>query len=202
MYHSEGPVWEKRAAPDAGIPSYLTSRSTLVFSALNWVLDSEQVCAIVVDVVGRVFTAHGARVLDPTRLHYAPSFRAPFPNKKEELADALEGRLTEHHRFLLRQHMREIRFLDEMISDYDERIEQQVQPFFEYIPLLDSIAGVNEAAAAGILGETGANMNQFPDDVHLNSWAGMCPGNNESAGKHRSGTTRNGNAWLLSLIHI
>jgi transposase len=126
--------------------------------------------------------------------------RGTLKNKKEELALALEGRLTEHHRFLLRQHMKEIRFLDEMISDYDERIEQQVQPFFEYIPLLDSIPGVNEIAAAGILGEIGADMNQFPDHAHLNSWAGMCPGNNESAGKHRSGATRNGDAWLRALL--
>jgi len=126
--------------------------------------------------------------------------RGRLRSKKEQLADALEGRLTEHHRFLLRHHMREIRFFDEMISDYDERIEQQVQPFFDYIPLLDSIPGVNGTAAAGILGEIGADMNQFPDYAHLNSWAGMCPGNNESAGKHKSGTTRHGNAWLRTLL--
>jgi transposase len=126
--------------------------------------------------------------------------RGRLKSKKEKLADALEGRLTEHHRFLLRHHMREIRFLDEMVGDYDERIELQVQPFSEYIPLLDSIPGVNETAAAGILGEIGADMNQFPDHAHLNSWAGICPGNNESAGKHRSGKARNGNAWLRTLL--
>jgi len=126
--------------------------------------------------------------------------RGRLKSKKEQLADALEGRLTEHHRFLLRQHMREIKFLEEMIGEYDERIEQQVRPFFEYIPLLDSIPGINGTAAAGIVAEIGADMSQFPDHAHLGSWAGMCPGNNESAGKHRSGTTRHGNKWLRALL--
>jgi transposase len=126
--------------------------------------------------------------------------RGRLKSKKEQLVDALEGRLTEHHRFLLRQHMRQIKFLDEMIGEYDERIEQQVRPFFEYIPLLDSIPGINWTAAAGIVAEIGADMNQFPDYTHLGSWAGMCPGNNESAGKHRSGTTRHGNKWLRALL--
>jgi transposase len=126
--------------------------------------------------------------------------RGTLKRKKQELTDALEGRVTEHHRFLLRQHMRQIRFLDEMIGEYEQRIEEQARPFFEYIPLLDTIPGINWTAAAGIVAEIGADMNQFPDESHLGSWAGMCPGNNESAGKHRSGTTRHGNAWLRALL--
>jgi transposase len=126
--------------------------------------------------------------------------RGTLKSKKQQLTVALEGRLTDHHRFLLRQHMRQIRFLEGMIDEYEQRIEAQLRPFSEYIPLLDTIPGINWMGAAGIVAEIGAGMNQFPDEAQLGSWAGMCPGNNESAGKHRSGTTRHGNAWLRSLL--
>ena len=126
--------------------------------------------------------------------------RGRLKSKKEQLIPALEGRVTDHHRFLLRQHMKQIEFLDTMIEQFDQRIDEQVRPFFEFIPLLDTIPGINETAAAAVIAELGVNMEQFPDEHHLSSWSGICPGNNESAGKHRSGKTRHGSKWLRSLL--
>ena len=126
--------------------------------------------------------------------------RGRLKSKREELVLALEGRVTDHHRFLLRQHMHQIEFLDTAIGEYDQRIEEQIRPFVEYVPLLDTIPGINHTAAFAIIAELGANMDQFPNEHHLSSWAGMCPGNNESAGKHRSGKTRHGSKWLRSLL--
>ena len=104
--------------------------------------------------------------------------------------------MTDHHRFLLAQHRTHIEFLDRMIADYDRRIDEQVQPFFALIPLLDRVPGINEVTAKAIIAEIGVDMDQFPDQHHLASWAGMCPGNNESAGKRLSATTAQGNRWL------
>ena len=126
--------------------------------------------------------------------------RGRLKSKRDDLILALEGRVTDHHRFLLRQHMHQIEFLETAIAEYDQRIEEQIRPFVEYVPLLDTIPGINQTAAFAIIAEIGANMDQFPNEHHLSSWAGMCPGNNESAGKHRSGKTRHGSKWLRSLL--
>ena len=126
--------------------------------------------------------------------------RGRLRNKMQELVLALEGRVTDHHRFLLSRHMRQIEFLEGMVEEYEQRIDEQVRPFFELIPLLDTIPGINKTAAAAVIAEIGADMSQFPDEHHLSSWAGMCPGNNESAGKHRSGKTRHGSKWLRSTL--
>jgi transposase len=126
--------------------------------------------------------------------------RGRLKSKRDELVVALEGRVTEHHRFMLRQHMKHIEFLDAAIAEYDQRIEEQMRPFYEYVPLLDTIPGINHTAAFALIAELGTNMDQFPNEHHLSSWAGMCPGNNESAGKHRSGKTRHGSKWLRSIL--
>lgn len=126
--------------------------------------------------------------------------RGRLRSKMQELVLALEGRVTDHHRFLLDQHMRQIEFLEGMIEEYEKRIDEQVRPFFELIPLLDTIPGINKTAAVAVIAEIGTDMNYFPDERHLGSWAGMCPGNNESAGKHRSGKTRHANKWLRSTL--
>ena len=135
---------------------------------------------------------------DPEKL--AALARRRLKAKKEQLRDSLEGRLTDHHRFLLREYMRQIRGLDEMIERFDAKIEEQMKPFFEYLPLLDTIPGISQRAAENIVAEIGVNMAQFGDHRHLSSWAGICPGNNESAGKHRSGKTSEGDKWLKATL--
>ena len=83
-----------------------------------------------------------------------------------------------------------------MIERFDAKIEEQMKPFFQHIPLLDTIPGINQRAAENVVAEIGVNMAQFGDARHLSSWAGVCPGNNGSARKHRSGKTSDGDKWL------
>ncbi len=126
--------------------------------------------------------------------------RGRLRNKRDQLVLALEGRVTDHHRFMLRQHMKQIEFLDGEIEEFNQRIEEHSRPFEQNVPLLTSIPGVGETSAYALMAELGVNMDQFPNEHHLSSWAGICPGNNESAGKHRSGKTRHGSKWLRSLL--
>lgn len=117
-------------------------------------------------------------------------------DKLPELEQALRGRVRDHHRFLLLQHLAHMDFLDEQIATYTERLKQLTAPFDELVTLLDSIPGVARTTAELILAEVGTDLSRFPDAEHLAAWAGLAPGNNESAGKHRSGKTRKGSRWL------
>ena len=103
---------------------------------------------------------------------------------------------TDHHGLLVAQILAHIDYLDETIAVLSARIEQVIALFAEQVALLDTIPGVDRRAAEVILAEIGPDMGQFPTAAHLASWAGVCPGNNESAGKHRSGRTRKGSKWL------
>jgi transposase len=117
--------------------------------------------------------------------------------KLPALREALAGRFrTIHHGLLVAQILAHIDFLDETITVLSAQIQQVISPFAEHVALLDTIPGIDKRAAEVILAEIGPNMGQFPTAAHLASWAGMCPGNNESAGKHRSGRTRKGSKWL------
>jgi transposase len=117
--------------------------------------------------------------------------------KLPALREALAGRFrTDHHGLLVAQILAHIDYLDEAIATLSARIEQVIGPFAEQVALLDTIPGVDRRAAEVIVAEIGPDMGQFPTAAHLASWAGVCPGNNESAGKHRSGRTRKGSKWL------
>jgi transposase len=118
-------------------------------------------------------------------------------SKLPALREALAGRFrTDHHGLLVAQILAHIDYLDETIATLSARIQQVIAPFAEQVALLDTIPGVDQRAAEVILAEIGPDMGQFPTAAHLASWAGVCPGNNESAGKHRSGRTRKGSKWL------
>ncbi len=132
--------------------------------------------------------------LDLSRL--AELVHGRIRDKLPELEQALRGRVRDHHRFLLMQHLAHMDFLDEQIATYSERIEQLTAPFDELVTLLDTIPGVARTTAELILAEVGTDLSRFPDADHLAAWAGLAPGNNESAGKHRSGKTRKGSRWL------
>lgn len=121
-------------------------------------------------------------------------------NKREELKKALEGRLRPHHRLIIAQLLADIDFLDEQIAEVGREIEQRLAPDQEVIDRLDEIPGINQRVAEIVLAETGTDMSRFPSAQHLISWAGLCPGNDESAGKRRNRHIRHGNVALKSAL--
>jgi transposase len=117
-------------------------------------------------------------------------------NKIPELKLALEGRMTEHHRFLLRQLFEHLRFTESKLSEIEQEIDRRTRPFEDQVARLCTIPGVDRVTAWGMLAEIGLDMNQFPSSGHLASWACLCPGSFESAGKRLSGKMRKGNVSL------
>ncbi|MEW6698691.1 MAG: IS110 family transposase [Bacillota bacterium] len=126
--------------------------------------------------------------------------RGRMKSKKEQLEKALTGLIGPHQRMLLAVQLEHIDFLDQQIALLDQEIEERMRPFEEALVLLDTIPGVGRRAAEQILAEIGLDMERFPSAAHLASWAGMCPGNNESAGKRKSGRTRKGNNSLRNIL--
>jgi len=121
--------------------------------------------------------------------------------KKPALRKALEGKVTAHHRFMLRQALDQIDHLDEQILNFDRRIDEVMSPLeHEGVKRLDAVPGLNAKTAQVVIAEIGTNMGAFPSAKHLASWAGLCPGNNQSAGKRRSGRTRQGNGYLKAAL--
>lgn len=116
--------------------------------------------------------------------------------KLGELTQALEGRMRAHQRFMLAQHLARIDELEAHIAAVGEEIAARLRPFDAALDLLDAIPGLGRWSAEIILAEIGPDMSRFPTAGHLASWAGMCPGHDESAGKRRSGKTRKGSPWL------
>ena len=112
------------------------------------------------------------------------------------LKQALEGRFEPLHALLVGSILAHLDFLDEQIERLSEAIEEQLRPFEAAVRLLRSISGIETRTAQNILAEIGTDMSVFPSAAQLASWAGQCPGNNESAGKRRSGRTRKGSKWL------
>ena len=108
----------------------------------------------------------------------------------------MTGHVTDHHRFLLRRLMSEYRFLAEEIAAFDTRIAEATRPFDDLIALLDTAPGINRRTAETLLAEVGPDMTVFPSAKHLASWAAICPGQYESAGRQPHGTLRKGNRWL------
>jgi len=135
---------------------------------------------------------------DPLRLASLASSR--IKASPETLGEALRGRVTRHHRFLLRLHLQQIDALDGAIAQIDKEVEANLAPFRELIPVLTTIPGIGELAARVLLAEIGADMSRFPTSGHLISWAGLCPKNDESAGKRRSTRMRKGAPWLKTTL--
>jgi transposase len=116
--------------------------------------------------------------------------------KRDQLVAALSGRVKPHHRFLIAEHLSQIEYLEEAIKRISAEVAERLRPFELEVKRLDSIPGISQQIAEVLLAEMGWDMSRFPSDKNLASWAGMCPGNNESAGKRRNGKTRKGSRWL------
>lgn len=120
--------------------------------------------------------------------------------KRPLLERALAGRMSAHQRFMVQQHLTHIDGLDEQIAALSAEIAERLRPFEAELAILDSIPGIGRWSAEVMVAEMGTDMRRFPTAGHLASWAGMCPGNDQSAGKRRSGRTRRGSPWLRATL--
>jgi transposase len=169
--------------------------------------------SVICDIMGwsgrRIIEAIIAGERDPGKLAALASKR--IKATPQELHDALHGRLTEHHRFMLQLHLRQWDGLDATIRDIDAEVDARISrmdreakageaPFRELIALLCTIPGVSTLSAIIILTEIGSDMSRFPTAGHLVAWAGLCPGQNESAGKRKSTRLRKGDPWLKTTL--
>ena len=121
-------------------------------------------------------------------------------SSREDIKEALTGYVTPHHRFMLKTIMRNILRIESTIAEVDTQIEVSIEPYKVERELLESIPGVSKVGSTCIIAEVGVDMGQFPDQNHLASWAGICPGSNETAGKNKSGRITHGNKYLRSLL--
>jgi transposase len=179
----------------------LTQQTTAVGNRIEKVLEDANiklgsVASEVLGVSGRaMIEAIIAGETDAEKL--ADLARRKLRGKIPELRIALEGKVTEHHRFMLQTLLEQWNFLKTAIDRVSQRIEEVSPPFFrESVELLCTMPGIEERAAQNVLAETGTDMGQFPSARHLSSWGGICPGNNESAGKRKSSATPKANRWL------
>jgi Chromosome segregation ATPases len=166
--------------------SRISNRIQKVLEDANVKLGS--VASNVVGVSGRLMLeAIIAGQDDPEKL--ADLAQRRLRDKIPQLEQALAGKLTEHHRWMLRLLMDQLSSNEALLARLDERIAQCTRPLEPVLERLDEIPGIDVRVAQVLLAEIGPEMTPFPSDAHLASWAGICPGNNESAGKKRSGKT-------------
>jgi transposase len=136
--------------------------------------------------------------MDPQQM--AELAKGRLRNKLPELEKALEGYLSDHQRLLLKVSLQMIGSFDEAIAKLSQEIDVQMKPFESTAERLQTLPGVKKNAAERIIAEIGVDMSRFPSDAHLSSWAGISPGNNESAGKRYSGRITPGNKWLKTCL--
>src|SRR5438093_2212949 len=157
---------------------------------------------VVTDLMGKtgraILQALSAGGDDPERL--AAGAQGVLRKKQAALREALGGRLTPHYAFLLQQHLSLIDGLDAHLATLQARIDAAMAPFAEAAALVQTMPGVAARAAEAILAETGVDMEPFPTAAHFASWARLCPGNHESAGKRRPTTTGKGATWLRATL--
>jgi transposase len=126
--------------------------------------------------------------------------RGRMRTKRDVLEQALVGRMRPHHAFLLTEHLSHLEYLDESIARFMAELQARLHEAEADMALLDTIPGISWRAAEIILAEIGRDMGRFPSAKHLASWAGICPGNYESAGKRKNGKTRKGSRWLRQVL--
>jgi transposase len=161
-----------------------------------------KLASVASDVMGRsardMLAAMLAGEADPAVL--AELARGRMRSKRDLLAQALQGQLKSHHRFLIAEQLADIDALDETIERMSAEIAGRLRPYEHQIQRLSTIPGIKRRLAEVILAEIGPDMSRFLSARHLASWAGMCPGNHESGGKRLSGKTRKGSPWLRSAL--
>lgn len=153
----------------------------------------------VLGVTGRVILRKlSDGVTDPETL--ADEARGALKKKRQALVEALRGRVTDHHRFMLKLHLDTIEMLERQVAQLDERLGGALEPFRGAVSQLTTIPGVGELMARILVSEIGTDMSRFPSAAHLVSWAGLCPRTDESAGKKRSTRIRRASPWLRTSL--
>lgn len=182
----------------------LEDEITAVVNRIHKVLEDANiklstVASDIMGVSGRaMLQALVAGETDPERL--AELARRRLRSKRGALIEALYGRVTEHHRFLLKRFLAQVQFLEQEIATFDRRVEELTAPFAATLARLDTIPGINRRTAETLIAEVGADMTAFPTAPQLVSWAGVCPGKRESAGKSHRVRIRKGNRWLTRAL--
>jgi transposase len=185
-------------------------RTTLVHERANEVNRLQKVLAganiklasVATDILGKsgrdILEALVAGTVDATAL--AQLARGRLREKIPQLEQALAGQFGPHQRFLIAEQLAHIDFLDATLERLSGAIGERLRPFEAEVERLQTIPGLGQRTAETLLAEIGADLNRFPTARHLASWAGLCPGNDESAGKRRSGRTRKGSPWLRTAL--
>jgi transposase len=182
----------------------LVGEKTAVANRIQKVLEDANIklAGVASDVLGAsgrdMLEALCAGETDPEEL--ADLARQRLREKIPQLRLALAGRVTEHHRFLLRMHLDHLAHLEGLIGRLGARVEAVLAPFAEAAGRLTTVPGVSRRVAEVVVAEIGADMGQFPTAAHLASWAGLCPGNHESAGKRKGGRATKGDRWLRTAL--
>jgi transposase len=158
--------------------------------------------SVLSDVMGKsgraMIEALIAGETNPTKLASLADRRVK--GSQEQLREALRGRVTKQHRFLLRLHLNHIDALEATMATIDAQVEENLRPFRTAVELITSIPGIKSLSAHVIVSEIGIDMSRFPSAAHLISWACLCPRNDESAGKRRSNRVRKGAVWLKTTL--
>ena len=184
--------------------SQLMAEKARLANRIQKVLEDANIklAAVASDVLGKSSRAMLAAIVagsdDPQRL--AGLALGRLQRKHDQLIAALQGGTSAHHRFLLKLLLDQLASLEALIARLEAQIDQVLSPFAEQIERLDQVPGIDLRTAQALIAETGGDMKAFPSAAHLCSWAGMCPGNHESAGKRKKGKTRPGNRWLRSTL--
>jgi transposase len=197
-------------APQRALRDLTRHRSTLVaerariVNRLQKVLEDANIklAAVVSDIAGVSARAMVQGLIEgETDVQaLAELARGRLRSKRDALEQALAGRMRPHHAFLLTEHLSHVAYLDESIERFTAELQDRLHEVEADITRLDTIPGISRRAAEIILAEIGPDMGRFPSAKHLASWAGMCPGNHESAGKRNSGKPRKGSRWLRQVL--
>jgi len=183
--------------------NFVRERATLV-NRVQKTLESANIklASVATNVMGVSGRAMLAAIIEgkTSSLEMAELAKGRLREKREQLGKALEGRVKPHHQFVLSELLCQIDSLDETIARFDAEIEKYCRPFEEAVELLDTIPGVARRIAEVIVSEIGNDMSRFPTAGNLAAWAGVAPGNNESAGKRYSGKTRKGDKALNTAL--
>lgn len=198
------PAWQRTLRDLTRSRSTLVEERSRVIARLQKALEDANIklASVVSDIMGTsaqlMLHALVEGKLTPTTM--AQFARGRMRGKRDQLEQALTGHFQSHHRFLITEHLTHIDTLEQGIDRLSTEIAERLLPYEKLLARLETIPGIKRRLAEIILAEIGPEMSRFPSAQHLASWAGMCPGNHESAGKRLSGKTRKGSQWLRTAL--